>query len=118
MRDETNDSFDHFDHLSAWTLLSDAVRGSLFGRGQGRVALQTNLYGFSRISTVSELPAQDDSFMLPSITLPVLASPSLEHSLDEHVFYYFTQMRSLHPILVGNGLADVTYSIRAYAGSD
>jgi len=71
---------------------------------------QTSAYVFS----TSEQPVQDDSYALPSITLPVLTSPSLEHSLDEHVFYYFAQMRSLHPMLVGIGLADVTYSVRAH----
>jgi len=69
-------------------------------------ALQNSHYAFS---TGEAVP--DDGFPLPSIALPVLASTALEHSLDEHVFYYFAQMRSLHPMLAGNGLADITYSL-------
>lgn len=76
-------------------------------------ALQNSHYAFS----TGEQAVPDDGFQLPSIALPVLASTALEHSLDEHVFYYFAQMRSLHPMLAGNGLADITYSVRVTPGS-
>lgn len=62
-----------------------------------------------------EKAVPDDGFTPPVIALSVLDPTSLENSLDENVFYYFGQLRSLHPMLLGNGLVDVTYGVRAYA---
>ncbi|KAK2463418.1 hypothetical protein APHAL10511_004504 [Amanita phalloides] len=71
-------------------------------------ALQSDPYCFS----ASEQTVQDtESLSLSSTAIPFQASPSLEHSLHEHVFYYFAHMRSLQPMLVGTELANATYSL-------
>ncbi|PFH52943.1 hypothetical protein AMATHDRAFT_55813 [Amanita thiersii Skay4041] len=51
------------------------------------------------------------SFQVPNVTLPLQSSASIEHSVDEHVLYYFSQVQKAQPMFVGNGLADITYTL-------
>ncbi|KAF8632260.1 hypothetical protein AX15_002005 [Amanita polypyramis BW_CC] len=65
-------------------------------------------YSLCSEQVVQDADSCNTAFVLPPTSLPPQA---LASSLDEHVFYYFDHMSSLQPMLVGRGLADMTYSL-------
>ncbi|KAF8638347.1 hypothetical protein AX17_002366 [Amanita inopinata Kibby_2008] len=67
-------------------------------------------YTFAIGNQIQEANGFGVSFQVPS-ALPLQSSAILEHSLDDHVWYYFAHVSKVQPMFAGSDLADMTCSL-------